>query len=296
MTDIDYYFMITKNGADLSGAVSGGWDTAHASHVTGDASDLDGLPYLWPDGAAIPSGHLGSGRHTMPWPGGFCRSVFRVARDPFVGPDSDVDPPLFAVSTHDWVLAERLAWYLQDQNENVPAWPLPSSLGVVGVTGTPVVDDGDGWYGMMSLSVSGTWDASEMVHDPVPLVCDRLVTAASGGGGNSARNSVAGVFDSTEASMWTAQDALYSALGAAGEATQRRYWGRVALAMFVGLSALGTTPSGTSSNRSLQMAVQLAMEAIHAKELGLVGETFTSTHYETLSQPIDAVIAMPSGY
>lgn len=36
--------------------------------------------------------------------------------------------------------------------------------------------------------------------------------------------------------------------------------------------------------------------AVVAEEAGLIGASFTTAKYETRTQPIDNVIAMPSGY
>ncbi|WP_205474445.1 hypothetical protein [Nocardioides sp. SYSU D00038] len=43
-------------------------------------------------------------------------------------------------------------------------------------------------------------------------------------------------------------------------------------------------------------AAHTAMLAVVAKEAGLIGSTFTTATYETVTQPIDAVLAMPTGY
>ena len=79
-----------------------------------------------------------------------------------------------------------------------------------------------------------------------------------------------------------------------GTTTQKRFWGRVGLNAVLARSAVGVTPN--SEGGSLGLAVTAGLYAVTALEAGLVGATFTSANYQTMTDAIDAAIAMPSGY
>jgi demethoxyubiquinone hydroxylase (CLK1/Coq7/Cat5 family) len=83
--------------------------------------------------------------------------------------------------------------------------------------------------------------------------------------------------------------------GAAVSSLERqRYWARAELAHVLASGAVGVLRKDHVTG--LGAAVLYATQAIVAKEANLIGATFTTANYETLTQPLDAVLVMPSGY
>lgn len=279
--------------------------------LTGVPGDLDGLPGLgwWVEEPKRASQRLA-------WPTAFARCVFRVARDPAVVSDDSGDPLADQVYNHGWPITERLAWYLIDTRKGqVPdyatlTWPPPDDLAVVPVTGTVACDDdGRGWHGMTAVTWPGAGvgvgtlrqllSGAEGSTHKVAHILDLLAATSSG-----QRTTIGNNFDTNEDDILAAYQNLTTVLGYPRSqdpadppfeptSAQARHEGREALNVFLARAAVG---EDLWSNSSLSRAVSFALMAITAKEAGLIGATFTTANYETMTGPIDAVLAMPTGY
>ncbi len=307
-----YFDGSTGNAADL---IHGWAGTAHGSAslektvvsapptITGVPGDLVSDPVLGHRTAA-------SGEQ---WrlPSGFHRSVFRVTRDPGVAGDDSGNSLGTQVYDHGWPLARLLRQYLYERSE--VTWPLPD-IPVVPVTGTPAASSGHGWHGLTAVTWPGSSVGVGTVRQvisgdegstrKVATILDALAALAS-----TERTTLANNFTSNATAIEAAVVALHSVAGhwshdadypdpawTSGPAWSLsdavRYHSRAWLNSWLALAAVGNPTSDTALGRGVQHGIC----AVTALEHGLVGATFTSTHYQTLTGPIDAVVAMPSGY
>lgn len=300
-----------------AGALSYDWSGApHASPSIETTpfddvpSDLDGVPMLWLD--QDDDAPYRPAEQTMPWPTGFYRSVFRVVRDPAVVGDDSGDALADQVYNHGWLITERLAWMLVDLHTgHVPhyGWPLDEDFDVIPVTGTPDTNSGSGWYGLTQVTWPGSGAGvgtmrqliagSEGSTRKVAAILD-LLAATTG----TQRTTMGNEYSANQSSIRAAYDNLMLAAGqwqAQGEnwpydsasSAQNKYTGRATLNAFLGRAAVGLALQDSSN---LGNAVGFGLMAITAKEAGLIGATFTEASYQAMTGPIDAVLAMPSGY
>ena len=261
--------------------------------ITGVPANLAPLQWLFKS-----KGHTVQPRDIIA-PTGFVQSVFRTVRDPDVVGDDSATALSMQVYNHGWVLAETLVSYLAEQNgyggRPIP-WPADGGYKVVPVTGTPAVNDGAGTYGMQSVTWPGSGvgvgtlrqivSGDEGTGRKVAAILDLLAATTS-----AQRTTITSTFTSTKAAVDAARLNLYTVVSAASDATRRQFYARADLAWFLACQAT-SAPRGPG----LENALLWAMQAIVAKEAGLITGAFTSTDYETMTQPIDAVLAMPSGY
>lgn len=118
----------------------------------------------------------------------------------------------------------------------------------------------------------------------VAAILDLLVATTS-----TQRGTIASTFTSTAAAVAAALANLQAAAPSPSSSeAARQHASRVALAGMLASAAVGGGAAGA--------AAQCAMWAVVALEAGLVGATFTSANYQTMTEPIDAVLAMPTGY
>lgn len=285
--------------ASASSTASGTYDAP--STITGVPGDLAGQRYLW---HGMDTDIDNPPEMTMPWPGGFYRSVFRVARDPSIVTDDSGNTLGTQIYNHGWVLADRLAAYFKDVHPDELVWPLPSDLAVVPVTGTVAATDSKGWNGLTAMTWPGSSVGVGTIRQilagdegstrQVGVILDRLAALNKSG-----RDTISAAFTPMTAGSAT-QVAMNNLLAAAGTddgtTTQKRYWGRVGLNAMLAKSAVGVTPNTDPSGTSAGLAAALGLVAVTALEAGLVGATFTSANYQALTDAIDAAIVMPSGY
>jgi hypothetical protein len=271
------------------------------SVITGVPADLAGVRFLW---HGMDTDIDNPPEMTMPWPGGFYRSVFRVARDPSVVSDDSGNTLGTQIYNHGWVLAERLAPYFKDVRPDELVWPLPSDLAVVPVTGAPAATDSKGWNGMQSVTWPGSTVGVGTIRQilagdegstrQVGVILDRLAALNQAG-----RDTIAAAFTPLTYGSATqvALANLHTAAGTEdGTSTQKKFWGRVGLNAMLAKSAVSITPDTDCTGNSVGLAAAVGLYAVTALEAGLVGATFTSANYQTLTDAIDAGIVMPSGY
>ncbi|MCB0908224.1 MAG: carbohydrate binding domain-containing protein [Nocardioidaceae bacterium] len=300
-----YFDGDTADDTDSTYAWTG---TAHQSTSTetnaysDDPADLDGRLWIWQDSVDDLSGRRPAAQ-SMPWPGGFYRSAFRAVRDPAVVGDDSGNTLGTQVYDHGWLIAERLAAYFTDtRNGHHPTydsltWPPQEDFTIVPVTGTPAASDSRGWHGLESVTWPGSsagvgtlrqlLSGDEGTTRKVATIIDRLAATTSG-----QRTTIGDQYSADQTAILAAAKNLATAAGAGlrdeeWSAAQAQYHGRVQLNAMLAQAAV---PSASGQ------AVSLAMAAITAKECGLIGATFTSLNYETMTAPIDAVLAMPSDY
>ncbi|GAA4376896.1 hypothetical protein [Nocardioides caricicola] len=232
-------------------------------------------------------------------PTGFSDAIYRVVRDPSIVTDDSGNTLGTQVYNHAWVLSSLLVTYLSEQSgyggKPVP-WPSDGGYRVVPVTGTPVVNDGAGTYGLQSVTWPGSSvgvgtlrqvvSGDEGSTRKVAAILDLLASTTT-----AQRDTIESTYTSTKAAVETARQNLNTVVSAASDATRRQFYARADLAWFLACQAVAA-PRGPS----LENALMWAMQAVVAKEAGLIGATFTTANYETMTQPIDAVLAMPSGY
>lgn len=294
--DRSYFDGTTANTDDGTTAVTHAWSgSVNASQsvettATYDKpSTIEGVPA---DLEPFWMLHKGESDSVRP-PSGFHKSVFRVARDPAVATDDSSNALAVQVYDHGWLLAYGLMPHLIETGEL--AWPLPSNLSVVPVTGTPAAADGNGWHGMTTVTWPGSGvgtirqilSGSEGSTRKVAAILDLLAATTNG-----QRNTIASTYAGSVASFDTARNNLLTAVGGS-----LKFWARSLLAGWLGLAAVGQGVGGAAlTNDELAIGVFWGMVAVTAQEAGLVGSTFTSGNYTTLTDPIDAVLAMPSGY
>jgi hypothetical protein len=268
-------------------------DAALAPTITGVPADL--APSQWLFKA---KGYTVQPRDIIA-PTGFVQSVFRAVRDPNIFTDDSGNTLGTQVYMHGWVLGETLVSYLAEQNGyggRPIAWPADGGYKVLPVTGTPPVNDGAGTYGFQSV----TWPGSS-----VGVGTLRQVVSGDGGSTrqvaaildllaattNVQRDTIESTYTSTRAAVEAARANLFTVASAATDAARRQFYARADLAWFLACQAT-SAPRGPS----LENAPMWAMQAVVAKEAGLITGAFTTANYETMTQPIDAVLAMPSGY
>jgi hypothetical protein len=232
-------------------------------------------------------------------PTGFCDSVYRVVRDPNIFTYDSGNTLGTQVYTHGWVLGETLMSYLAEQNGyggRPLAWPADGGYKVLPVTGTPVVNDGAGTYGLQSVTWPGSSvgvgtlrqvvSGDEGSTRKVAAILDLLAATTS-----TQRDTIESTYTSTKAAVDAARANLLAVVSAATDAARRQFYARADLAWFLACQAT-SAPRGPS----LENALLWAMYAVVAKEAGLITGVFTTANYETMTQPTDAVLAMPSGY
>lgn len=289
---------------------------------TGTPSDLAGVGGLWGGSLKIPddqippapvSGDPDRRLMTAP-PGGFCKSVFRAARDPFKVTDDAALAPEEQAYLNGAPLSPLVAGWLQNLYENDPQWPLPSDLTVVILAGSPAVSGtvgvyqlpgnpgtfgaarSDGWYGFTSVTPVDSADPRALLEGTpsstrkVAAIIDLLAAVPTG-----SRNTIGTTYAGDTANIWAALNNLETALNAASQQVRDNFYGRAGLAARCALAAIGTTPSLAAGSNN-QRGIDCSMAGVVALEAGLVGATFTSANYQTVTNPIDAVVAMPSGY
>ncbi|MBZ5739764.1 hypothetical protein [Nocardioides mangrovi] len=304
----------TKVGVDLLvvGAAAGeqhyfddAWLVpAVAPSVTGVPADLSGVWSLWKDDNTLFST---PDRQTMVPPSGFQRSVFRAVRDPSIFTDDSANPLALQVYNHGWLLAERLAAYFQDTHEYDLTWDIAQDeITIVPVTGASVVNDGRGFHGFQTVTwpgssvgvgtlrqlISGDEGSTRKVAAIIDLLAG-LMTAGQ-------INAIGDQYTANKTAILAAYGNLQSVAGAGLEeasmsAAQKQYQFRMPLNVKLALAARFLTQSKDGASPILN-GITFAMQAITAKEAGLIGATFTTANYETMTDPIDNVLAMPSGY
>lgn len=263
--------------------------------VTGSGAPGDLAAWTNPNGPHAWPGLWKPTADVVPGPTGFCESVFRVVRDPAVVTDDSGSTLGTQVYNHGWLLAVWLSSYASLKVLPV-TWPADGGFKVLPVTGTPVVADGVGTHGMQSVTwpgsgvgvgtlrqvVSGDGGSTRQVG----AILDLLAATTS-----AQKTTIGSTYTSTVATIDPARVNLFLATQALSAAAKSQVLGRSELAAFLGCQAVAA-PRGST----LENGIMWAMYAIVAKEAGLIGATFTTANYETLTQPIDAVLAMPSGY
>lgn len=232
-------------------------------------------------------------------PTGFCDSVYRVVRDPAIATDDSGSTLGTQVYNHGWVLGSLLVSYLSENpaygGRPIP-WPADGGYKVLPVTGTPVVNDGAGTCGLQSVTWPGSAvgigtlrqvvSGDEGTGRKVAAILDLLAATT-----NAQRDTIESTYTSTRNAINTARTEMWAVIQAASDATKKQVAGRSALAGFLGAQAVAA-----ERGSSLEIAVITAMCAVVAKEAGLTAGVPATANYETLTQPIDAVLAMPSGY
>ncbi|MGA8248389.1 MAG: hypothetical protein WB797_15900 [Nocardioides sp.] len=137
-----------------------------------------------------------------------------------------------------------------------------------------------------------TFQAFTSSNRKVATIIDRLAAVSTANrsiiGTTYANNNSTGLIDA-------AQTALFAALASASLATRAAFSGRSGLAGRCAVAAVGLTPS-SGGRSNLNFGVAAGTHAVLAKEAGLIGATFTTTHYDRMTNPIEQVITMPSGY
>ncbi|RYP84238.1 hypothetical protein EKO23_16390 [Nocardioides guangzhouensis] len=223
-------------------------------------------------------------------PSGFCQSVFRSRRDPNIVTDDSGASLGTQVYNHGWLLSETLVSYLSEQSV-VQSVSSPTR---VGMKYSPWW--GRPWSTRREYSRDGGCDlARRCRHDPadrlgrrgagrrVATILDLLAATTS-----TQRDTIESTYSSTKASIYTARQNLYAA--PATTAVRKQVAARSERAWYLACKAVDA-----ARGPWLENALQDAMWAIVAKEAGLIGTTFTTANYETMAQPIDAVLAMPTG-
>jgi hypothetical protein len=150
--------------------------------------------------------------------------------------------------------------------------------------------------GTLRHLISGAEGSTRKVAAIIDLLAG-LITA-------SQINAVGDQFTANKTAILAANTNLQTAAGFGGDdgwpysglsAAQNQYQGRSALNIRLALAARFMTPTKDSGS-SILHGITHAMNAITAKEAGLIGSTLTTANYETTTQPLDAVLLMPSGY
>lgn len=231
-------------------------------------------------------------------PTGFVQSVFRAVRDPAIVTDDSGNTLGTQIYNHGWLLGSLVS-HLAEQDGyggNPIPWPADGGYKVVPVTGTPAVNDGAGTYGFQAVTWPGSSvgvgtlrqvvSGDEGSTHKVAAILDLLAATT-----NVQRDTIESTYTSTKAAVDAARLNLFTVLDSASDATKAQFYGRADLAWYLACQAVDA-PRGPS----LENALLWAMHAVVAKEAGLIGATFTTANYETMTQPIDAVLAMPSGY
>jgi hypothetical protein len=87
--------------------------------------------------------------------------------------------------------------------------------------------------------------------------------------------------------------AILADVAGMGALGQRNFYGRAGFAFCTTRAA---SCANCATNGNFCLGQMIGMLAVVAKEAGIVGASFTSAHSETLTGPIDAVLAVPNGY
>lgn len=306
--------------------------TTTPGSTTGAPADLASSGrYLWGDDAADSR----NAAQSVPWPSGFNRSVYRAARDPAIATDTTTANNyynhgwLLAERLGAYFQDTR---YGDHPTQPRLTWPPQEELGVVQITGTPAVSSGKGWHGFTSISWSGSFvapvgDIRQLISGDegstkqVANILDMLHGLMTAG----QINAIGDAYTANKAAIQDASRYLFgdqSVPGAAGTPftkgldgsgkpifgggdegwpwtsltnAQNQFWGRVGLNCRLGIAARFLDPVA-DVNSPIFQGIVAGLQAITAKECGLIGTTFTTARYETMTDPLDNVLAMPSGY
>ncbi len=159
-------------------------------------------------------------------------------------------------------------------------------------TAVRAIKIGAGGTGTLRQLISGDEGPNRKVAAIIDLI--RATTAAQ-------RTTIANNYAASEAAFyWAAAANLHPATGGYGPYTpaQRRFHQRVGFNMSLACQAVAWGP-GTTVNavsHSLGQAVAWGIHAVTALEHGLVGGAFTTSDYQTMTEPLDVVLSMPTGY
>jgi hypothetical protein len=208
---------------------------------------------------------------------GFHGSGFKAVRTPGVADDS-ANSIAQQIYDHGWKLGYDLI-----RSEPI-TWPPKSNLAVVPVTGTPVMDDGQGVYAFTTVTrAAGTGTIRHIL---------------SGAGGSTRQ--IANILDLLAVSPSLLSSAAGTAAAGSPQAMSffgAAFWHRAAIAGRAAVSLL--FPYGLATTVPvLQSALGLGMTALTAKEHGLIGSgtLFTTAEYNAATAPLRAIIALPPGY
>jgi hypothetical protein len=208
---------------------------------------------------------------------GFHGSGFKAVRTPGVADDS-ANSIAQQVYDHGWKLG-------YDFTRATPiSWPPSSELAIVPVTGTPVMDDGQGVYAFTTITrAAGTGTIRQIL---------------SGAGGSTRQ--IANILDLLAASPSLLSTAAGTTVPWSPQATSSfgaAFWHRAAIAGRAAVSLL--FPHGLATTVPvLHSALGWGMTALTAKEHGLVGSgtLFTTAEYNAATAPLRAIITLPPGY
>lgn len=244
---------------------------------------------------------------------GYNGANFRAVRTVGVADDS-ANALATQIYDHGWLLAERPLMWGRGEDDDL-YWDQNNGE-VVPITGTPEVNDGRGVYGFDTVTWPGSGVGVGTVRQivagaegstrKVAAILDLLNNVAP-----TQRATIASTYRGAQVSFDAATLNLTTAVLALTALEQRKFWARAGLAMQMALAIVGQLRGDNPTNTDLVLGVTWGMAAITAQEAGVVGlsasnpnelqgagpsRTFTSGNYTTLTDPLDAVLAMPAGY
>jgi hypothetical protein len=271
---------------------------------SGDAIYFDNFRFaVSPSWALLPTGQQDDG--------------LLVARDPDYVTDDSTNTIGTQIYDQGAPVCERLAHYLQDVQEDTLAWPPQAGYAVHLIPGPAQPIPVEEYYNRDWFYKKGYY---KITGNPAPVGTGTLRHLISGDEG--ANRKVATILDllratttaqrTTIANTYAASsDASYFStahefathrvgnFAAVSSAVKRQYLTRYPLNCWLGLHAVGIgfmsdKQPGAAPSSNLGWAVYYAMRAITALEAGLVAST--NADYQMLTEPLDAVLAMPTGY